>query len=99
MVVDLSLPGISSLDVLAFMEYLAESCMSPDNITNHITGIRSMWIIYGVNTAPFRDQRIPLFTKSLKINRILAPFVHMLIDDTLLLQIVTVSAQLQFPLV
>ena len=32
-VVDLLLPGISSLDVLAFMEYLVQSDMSPDNIT------------------------------------------------------------------
>ena len=58
------------MDVLAFMEYLAQSGMSPDNIT-----------------------------KSLKINRPLAPVVKILIDQTLLLQIVTVSAHLQFPLV
>ena len=64
LVVDL--PRISSLDVLAFMEYLAQSGMSPDNITNHITGIRSMSIIYGFNTAPFRDQRIPLFVNPSK---------------------------------
>ena len=75
MVVDQSLPEVSSLDVLAFMEYLAQSGMSPDNITNHITGIRSMSIMYGINTAPFRDQRIPLCVKSLKINRSLAPVV------------------------
>ena len=69
-VVDLSLPRISTLDVLAFMEYQAQSGMSPDNITNHITGIRSMSIVYGIDTTPFRDQRIPLFIKSLKINNI-----------------------------
>ena len=86
------------MDVLAFMEYLAQSGMSPDNITNHITGIRSMSIVYGIDTTPFRDQRIPLFIKSLKINRPLAPVVKILIDHTLLLQIVTVSAHLQFPL-
>ena len=79
--------------------YLAQSGMSPDNITNHITGIRSMSIIYGIDTTPFRDQRIPLFIKSLKINRPLAPVVKILIDQTLLLQIVTVSAHLQSPLV
>ena len=60
MVVDLSLPGVSFIDILAFMEYLAQSGMSPDHITNHITAVRSMCIIYGVNTLPFRDQRIPL---------------------------------------
>ena len=98
-VVDLSLPAISSLDVLAFMEYLAQSGMSPDNITNHITAIRSISIIYGLDTAPFRDQRITLFIKSLKINRPLAPAVKLVTDHILLLQIVTVSAHLQYPLV
>ena len=73
--------------------------MSPDNITNHITAIRSISIIYGLDTAPFRDQRIPLFIKSLIINRPLAPVVKLVIDHTLLLQIVTVSAHLQYPLV
>ena len=99
MVVDLSLPEITALDVLAFMEYLAQSGLSPDNITNHITGTRSMSIIYGLNTVPFRDQRIPLFVKSLKINRFLAPVVKLVIDHTALLQIFTVSDHLQFPLV
>ena len=98
-VVDLSLPGVSSLDLLAFMEYLAQSGMSPDNITNHLTAARAMFIIYGYNTAPFRDQRIPLFIRSLKINRLFTPKFQLLIGDTSLLQIVTVSAHLQFPLV
>ena len=98
-VVDLSLPEISPLDVLAFMEYLAQSGMSPDNITNHITAIRSISIMYGIDTTPFRDQRIPLFVKSLKINRPLAPLLKLVIDHTLLLQIITVSAHLQFSLV
>ena len=96
MVVDLSLPGISSLDVLPFMEYMAQSGMSPDNITNHIIATRSMCITYGANTPPVRDPMIPLFIKSLKINWPLAPNVHMIIDDTLPLQIIAVFAQLQF---
>ena len=36
---DLSLPQVSTLDVLAFMEYLVESGMSAPNITNHLTAI------------------------------------------------------------
>ena len=99
MVVDLSLPRISKLDVLAFMEYLAQSGMSPDNITNHITGIRSMSFVYGIDTAPFRNQRNPLFIKSLKINCSLAPVVKILIDQILLLQIVTISAHLLIGLI
>ena len=95
-VVDLLLPGVSSLDILTFMEYLAQSGMSPDHITDHIT-VGSMCIVYGVNTLPFRDQRIPLFIKSLKLNRSFVPRMSMLIDKTLLIQIVTASAKLQLP--
>ena len=58
-----------------------------------------MSIIYALDTSPFRDQRIPLFLKSLKINRPLTPVVKLVIDQTLLLQIITVSDHLQFPLV
>ena len=96
-VVDLSLPGVTFMDILAFMEYLAQSGMSPDHITNHITAIRSMCIVYGVNTLPFRDHRIPLFVKSLKLNHTFAPIIPVIIDETLLLQIVTAATHLQFP--
>ena len=96
-VVDLSVPEVTSMDILAFMEYLAQSGMSPDHITNHLTAVRSMCILYGVNTIPFRDQRIPLFIKFLKLNRPFAPKISMLIDETLLMQIITVSTYLQFP--
>ena len=70
---DLSLPQISTMDVLAFMEYLLESGMSAVNITNHLTAIRSMLIIYNCDASPFRDHRIPLFIKLVKINRPLNP--------------------------
>ena len=98
-VVDLLLPGVTSMDILAYMEYLAQSGMSPDYITNHITAIRSMCIVLGVNTLSFRDHRIPLFIKSLKLNRSFAPKIPVIIDETLLLQIVTASTYLQFPLI
>ena len=71
--------------------------MSPDHITNHITAIRSMCIIYAIDTFPFRDQRIPLFIKSLKLNGSFVPKISLLIDETLLLQIITVSDHFQFP--
>ena len=44
-VVDLSLPRATTIDILAFMEYLTQSGMSPDHITNHITVARSMCIV------------------------------------------------------
>ena len=87
-------PGVSSLDILAFMEYLTQSGMSPDHITNHITVVRSLYILYGYNIAPFRDEKICLLIKSLKLNPSFSPRNTIVMDETLLLQIVTVSAQL-----
>ena len=81
---DLSLPQVSTLDVLAFMEYLVESGMPAANITNHLTAIRSMLIVYNREASAFRDHRIPLFIKSVKINRPLQPVFKTVIDDVLL---------------
>ena len=93
-VLDLSLHRISTMNILAFMEYLAESSMSPDNIINHLTAARSLAIIYACDTLPFRDHRIPLFIKSLKINRSFQPKITLLVDENLLLKIITVSQHL-----
>ena len=58
-----------------------------------------MCIGYGINTLPFRDDRIPLFIKSFKLNCSFAPKISLIIDETLLLQIVTASTHLQFPFI
>ena len=76
------------------MQYLSDSGMSLDNIVNHLTAIRSLCIVYGCDTTPFRDQRLPLFVKSLKINRNFQPTTVLMVDDQLLLKIVTVSQHL-----
>ena len=64
--------GISTLDILVIMEYLAQSGMSADHITNYITAVRSLCIVYNCDTSPFRHQIIPLFIKSLKLIRLLS---------------------------
>ena len=78
-VVDQSLPGVSTIDILVFMESLAQSCLSPDHIPDHLTAVRSMCIVYGCDTLSFRDQRIPLFVKSLKWSRPFAPKSQLLL--------------------
>ena len=97
-VLDLSLHQISTMDILAFMEYLAESGMSPDNIVNHLTAVRSLSIIYAIDTSPFRDNRISLFIKSLKINRRFQPKLTLVVDEHHLLSMITVSQHLPNPL-
>ena len=94
MVLDLSLHQISTMDILAFMQYLHESGMSPDNIVNHLSAVRSLSIIYACDTSAFRDHRIPIFIKSLKINRLFQPKIKLLVDEDLLLRIVTVAHHL-----
>ena len=98
-VAGLSLPQVSTIDILAYMEYLHGNGMSPSNITNYVTGIRALHILYGLETHKFRDQRLPLFIKALQINRPLKPTIVLTLDVEFLERIVNISLQLQFPLV
>ena len=95
----LSLPQVSTIDILAYMEYLHGNGVSPSNITNYVTGIRALYILYGLDTQQFRDQRIPLFIKASQINRPLKPTIVLSLDVELLEHIVDLCLQLQFPLV
>ena len=65
-ILDLLLPGMSTLDILAFMESLAQSGMSPDNITSHLADVRSLCIVYNSNTQPFRESKNPLILNILR---------------------------------
>ena len=94
--VGLSLPQVDTLDILAFMEYLLQAGMTAANITNHLTAIRSCCIIYNINTAPFRDNRLPLFIKSIKINRPLQPSSKLVVDENILYSICATSTSLPF---
>ena len=59
---------VNTIILLSYMEYLHQKGQSHANIANHLTGIRSSFILYGLNTEAFRDERIPLFVKALRIN-------------------------------
>ena len=88
--------GLSCLtvDILAFMEYLLHAGMSASDISNHLT---SMCVIYDCDIFAFRDNRIPLLIKAVKLIRPLLPKLTFLIDQILLYAIVKASATLQFP--
>ena len=68
--------------------------MSASNITNHLTAIRSMCIIYNCDTTSLRDNRIPLFIKAVKLNRPLQPNLHFVIDEVLVEAIVLACSSL-----
>ena len=96
--------------------YRAFGCgMSPSNINNYMTAIRSMCIVYDKDTSFMRDQRIPLFIKAITINR---PFIYLgfyvafnsvqvisrrvvglVIDDYVLLDMIKIIENLEYPIV
>ena len=80
----MSLSQVATHHILAFMEYLHQSGLSPSNITNYVTAIRSMYIIHACDTSVFRNQRLPLSIKSLKINWNLQPVLPVLLDQEML---------------
>ena len=90
---------VSTPVFLALIEYLHISDMSASNIANYLTAIRSIMIIYGLETGCLRNQRIPLFIKALKINRPLKPHLPVSMDYETLLEIVTVAEALPLSVV
>ena len=65
----LSLDKVNIYVLLAFLEYLYANALTPSNISNYLAGIRAFFIIHDLPTDIFRDERIQMFVKSLKINR------------------------------
>ena len=81
--------GLSNYQVnvfilLSFMEYLFQNSHSHRNIANYMAAIRAHHILYGLNTAPFRDKRMSLHLKSLKLQASLAPSRRSSVDIYLL---------------
>ena len=68
----LSLDKVDIYVLLAFLEYLYSNHLTPSNISNYLAGVRAFFIIYDLPTQIFRDQRIQMFVKSLRLNRPLA---------------------------
>ena len=62
------LSQVNTVLVLAFLEFPHKNHSSPANISNYLPGIRAMYIVNGLDTKAFRDDRLPLFVKSLKLN-------------------------------
>ena len=89
-VAGLCLTQVSTLQVLAFMEFLYLNHFSPSNIANHLAGIKAMFMVYNLDHTAFLDNRIQLYLKSLKINRPFQPHIPQIVDEYLLARIVSV---------
>ena len=66
--------------LLSFMEFLCQNGHSRANIANYMAAIRTLHILYGLSTHPFRDQRIQLYLKALKISAPLDPTIRPTLD-------------------
>ena len=70
---------------MAFLEYLFQNQLSPDN---YVTAIRAIYITYAVPTLSLRDERIQMFTRALKLIRPFASTIPPFITEETLRQIV-----------
>ena len=85
--------------LLSFLECLHQNNMSQTQIANYLTAIRALHIVYGLDTNAFKDERLSLFLKSLKLQAPFKPKLVLSLDIELLRKIVDQCDLLQFPIV
>ena len=66
--------------ILSLMEFLCQNGNSKANIANYMAAVRTLYSIHGLPTEPFRDQRIQLYLKSLKLNAMFDPTIRPTLD-------------------
>ena len=83
--------------LLSFLEYRHENNISADQLQNYLSAIRAMHIAHGLETASFKDERLPLFLKAIRIHRPFKPRVLAHLDIPLLKKIIHLCDHMQFP--
>ena len=83
--------------LLYFMEFLHLNHLAGNHIANYMADLRAFRIIYGLQTACFRDERVSLFLKFTKINAPLRPSVKSHIYISLLDSIIPQCDSLHHP--
>ena len=84
---------------LGFLEYLNHNGVACSQLQNHLTAIRALHILHGLDTSAFRDERLGLFVKALKIQAPFNPRISAHLDIPLLERIIEQCNNLQFPVV
>ena len=82
--------------ILAFLEYLVDNSLYVANICNYLADLRTMFIIQNLPTHPFRDEKIQMFVKSVKLNRPLLVKTNSLFSEQMLLDIIAATETLEF---
>ena len=75
--------------LLSFMEFLHSNGLSANHIANYMAALRALHILFALQTDPFKDERIPLFLKALKLQAPLSITARSHIDINTLSSIVT----------
>ena len=81
--------------LLSFLEYLHKNNISAAQLQNYLSAIRAMHIAHGLETAPFKDERLPLFFKAIRIHRPFKPKVLAHLDIPLLENIIHLCDHMQ----
>ena len=81
--------------ILAFLQYLVDNSLSVANICNYLAGLRTMFIIHSLPTQPFKDEKIQMFVRCVRINRPLVVKSKSIFTEQMLLDIVSVTETLE----
>ena len=90
---------VTPLILLAYLEFLATCQLSESNLSNNIAALRALHVIHGLPTLPFKDERIPLFIKSVKLAKPFAPKATSVLNTELLLKVVRTCQAFHHPIV
>ena len=85
--------------LLAFLEFLHHNGISPSHLQNHLTAIRALHILHGLDTSAFRDERLALFVKVTRLQAPFNPSISAHLDVTLLQRIIQQCDSMQFPVI
>ena len=85
--------------LLAFLEYLHQNHCTVSSISNYLAAIRALSIMYDLPTDCFKNKKIQMFIRALKLNRPLTLKSHSILDEHMLKQVLLVCHELQNSLV
>ena len=85
--------------LLAFLEFLNHNGISASQLQNHLTAIRALHILHGLDTSAFKDERLALFVKATRLQAPFNPSIPAHLDVTLLQRIIEQCDSMQFPVI
>ena len=80
----INLQTISVSALLAFLEFMAFNNSSSALIANHMSAIKTQFLVWGLDIAPFNDPRIKYFTRAITHSAHLKITLKSIIDSPLL---------------